>query len=203
MRPLEIRNHKIELRAKLKQERRELDPAEKRLMDGKIAENVRKLHQYKRCTTLLIYVSTPIEVDTRAIIENAWQDGKRVAVPRCITETREMTFHYIQSFDDLAPGTFNVPEPSADSEKVTDYSGCLMIVPGFMFDLRGYRLGYGMGYYDRAMSSFIGPSAGICYSKYVKYHMPNGRYDRAVDILVTENWIRTQKAQKKKSWLNK
>lgn len=202
MRPLEIRNHKIELRAKLKQERRELDPSEKAIMDQKIAENVQKLHQYKRCTTLLVYVSTPIEVDTRAIIENAWKDGKRVAVPRCITETREMTFHYIKSFDDLSVGTFNVLEPSRDSETVTDYSGCLMIVPGFMFDIRGYRLGYGMGYYDRAMSNFDGPSAGICYSKYVKYHMPNGRYDRAVDILVTEGWIRTKKPQKKKSWNN-
>lgn len=202
MRPLEIRNHKIELRAKLKQERREMDPAQKQLMDKNISENVRKLHQYKRSTTLLCYVSTPIEVDTRRIIENAWQDGKKVAVPRCITETREMTFHYITSFSELSEGTFGVLEPSADAPRVTDYSGCLMIVPGFMFDLRGYRLGYGMGYYDRAMSSFIGPSAGICYSKYIKYHMPNGRYDRPVDILVTENWIRTQKVQKKKSWQN-
>ncbi len=200
MRPLEIRNHKIEMRAKLKKERAELNPSQKAEMDNKIAANVRRLHQYKRCDTLLVYVSTPIEIDTREIIENAWADGKKVAVPRCITESREMTFHYISSFSELSKGTFGVLEPAKESPKVTDFSTSLMIVPGFMFDLRGYRLGYGMGYYDRAMSGFMGPSAGVCYSKYVKYHIPNGRYDQAVDIIVTEEWIRSKKVTKKKSW---
>jgi 5-formyltetrahydrofolate cyclo-ligase len=202
MRPVEIRNYKIELRQRIKQERRDLDPEFKAQMDKAIAENVRRLHQYKRCDTLLVYVSTPIEVDTFGIIKNAWQDGKKVAVPRCVPETRELTFHYITDFSELSSGTFNVLEPAIDSPKVTNYSGCLMLVPALMFDLRGYRLGYGMGYYDRCMANFEGPSAGICYMCNVKYHMPNGRFDRPVDILVTENWIRSKKHQKKRSFRN-
>ncbi len=202
MRPLEIRNFKIELRKKIKEERRNLNPEVKAEMDKKIAENVRRLHQYKRCNTLLIYVSTPIEVDTREIIKNAISDGKRVAVPRCVTETREMTFHYINDISELSPGTFGVLEPEKDSETVVDFGGCLMIVPALTFDIRGYRLGYGMGYYDRCMSKFIGPSAGICYQNDIRYYMPNGRFDRPVDVLVTEKWIRSKKEQKKKVWAN-
>ncbi len=198
MRPLEIRNYKIELRAKIKQRRRELLADQKAEMDVKIAANVRRLHQYTKCSTLLVYVSTPIEVETRQIIKNAVADGKRVAVPRCIPETRELDFHYISSVDELAPGTFGVLEPDSESPRVTDFQGCLMLVPALVFDVRGYRLGYGMGYYDRCMSHFEGPSAGLCYSENVIHHMPNGRFDRAVDTLVTEKWIRSKKEQGKK-----
>ena len=198
MRPIDIRNYKIELRKLIKQERRELDLTVKAEMDEKIADNVRRLRQYKKCTTLLTYVATPIEVETRGIIKNAIADGKRVAVPRCLPETRGLSFHYINGTDELSPGTFGVLEPDENSKSVTDFTGCLMIVPALMFDIRGYRLGYGMGYYDRCMSHFEGPSAGICYSQNVRYHMPNGRFDRPVDILVTEKWIRSKKEQKKK-----
>lgn len=200
MRPLEIRNFKIELRKKIKEERRNLDPELKKGMDAAIRENVRRLHQYKRCHTLLIYVSTAIEVDTREIIKNAIKDGKKVAVPRCITETREMTFHYIKDISELSPGTFGVLEPDEKSEQVVDFSGCLMIVPALTFDIRGYRLGYGMGYYDRCMSKFEGPSAGICYQNDIRYHMPNGRFDRPVDVLVTEKWIRSKRTERQKAW---
>ena len=108
MRPIDIRNYKIELRKLIKQERRELDPTVKAEMDEKIADNVRRLRQYKKCTTLLTYVATPIEVETRGIIKNAIADGKRVAVPRCLPETRGLSFHYINGTDELAPGTFGV-----------------------------------------------------------------------------------------------
>lgn len=203
MRPLEIRNFKIDLRAKIKQARRELPPEQKAELDRGVASNVYRLYQYKRCKKLLIYVSTPIEVDTRKIIEQAWADGKTVAVPRCITETREMTFHAITSFDELMPGAFGVLEPKQDVPELDDMSESLMIVPAFQFDLRGYRLGYGMGYYDRCMSKFDGPTAGICYSHDIRYHLPNGRYDRAVDIIVTEKWIRSKKPQADKPWHKK
>lgn len=200
MRPLEIRNHKIELRARIKQRRMALDPAVKAEADRKISENVRRLYQYKRCDTLLAYVSTPIEVDTYTVIRNAWADGKRVAVPLCHPEDRTLTFHYITSFDQLSVGSYHLMEPSADSPAVSDYAGCMMIVSAFQLDLRGYRLGYGFGYYDRCMANFNGPSVGLCYADDVTYRMPNGRYDRPVDVLVTESWIRSKKTPKRKAW---
>lgn len=203
MRPLDIRNRKIELRAKIKKMRREMDPDRKAAMDRKISENVRRLYQYKRCDTVMVYVSTPIEVDTCRIIENAWEDGKRVAVPLCHPETKSLTFHYITSFDQLHEGNYHLKEPDENSPAVTEYTGCLMILSGFQLDLRGYRLGYGMGYYDRCMSNFDGVSAGICYTENVVGYMPNGRFDRPVDVLVTESWIRSKKTPKERVWETK
>ncbi|MBQ5798735.1 MAG: 5-formyltetrahydrofolate cyclo-ligase [Clostridia bacterium] len=137
MRPLDIRKYKQEIREKGRARRSEISPEQKTYLDGKIADNVRRLRQYSPAKTILIYVSTAIEIDTKKIIENAWADGKRVAVPRCIPDTRNMEFHYIESFDDLKPGTFGVLEPAETLEMVENFDGCLMIVPAIQFDLQG------------------------------------------------------------------
>ncbi|MBO5200806.1 MAG: 5-formyltetrahydrofolate cyclo-ligase [Clostridia bacterium] len=194
MRPIDIRKYKQELRLRCRATREGMDKEQKAVLDSAVAENVRRLKEYRPAKTILIYVSTPIEVDTKRIIENAWADGKRVAVPRCIPDSRDMEFHYIDSFDCLSPGTFSVPEPPADSPIVTDFSGCLMIVPGMQFDMNGYRIGYGKGYYDRYMVRFTGRAAGICYSAELKPFMYHGRYDRPVDIVVTDKKIKTCRA---------
>ena len=193
MRPIDIRKYKQELRLKCREYRQILDKEQKVQLDGKIADNVRRLKEYRPAHTILIYMSTPIEVDTVKIIKNAWADGKKVAVPRCIPESRDMEFHYIENLECLSPGTFGVLEPDISLPIVTDFSGCLMIVPGMQFDVNGYRIGYGKGYYDRYMVRFTGRSAGICYSDELKPFMYHGRYDQAVDIVVTDRRIRTCK----------
>ena len=191
MHPIDIRKYKQDLRLKCREERRNMPSEKKQELDRKIAENVRRLKEYKPAKTLLIYLSTTLEVDTVEIIKNAWADGKQVAVPRCIDGTRDMEFHYITDFDCVSPGTFSVLEPSPELPVVTDFSGCLMIVPGMRFDMKGYRIGYGKGYYDRYMVRFTGISAGICYSDELKPFMYHGRYDRAVNIVVTDKKIKT------------
>ena len=191
MHPIDIRGYKQDLRARSKERRRNMASDEKQLLDKAVADNVRRLKEYRPAKTILIYMSTPIEVDTVGIIKNAWEDGKRVAVPRCIPDTRDMEFHYIDSLDSLSVGTFSVLEPDPSLPIVTDFSGCLMIVPGMHFDMKGYRIGYGKGYYDRYMVRFTGISAGICYSGELKPFLYHGRYDRHVDIVVTDKRIKT------------
>ncbi len=195
MRPVDIRQYKQQIREESRKRRTEMGAERRAERDKKIAENVHRLHQYPPSETLLIYVSTPIEISTKEIIENAWADGKKVAVPRCIEGTRLMEFHYITSFSDLKSGTFGVLEPCEDLPVVTDFSGCLMIVPAMQFDIYGFRLGYGKGYYDRYMSRFTGVSAGLCYCEELRRHMYHGRYDKPVDIIVTDRYIRTCKKQ--------
>ncbi len=187
----DIRPIKQQLREHYKQLRRELPPKDKEHRDRRVADHVRRLWQYTKNDTLLCYVSTDIEVDTHRIIECALQDGKKVAVPRCIPGTRLMEFYYIDSLSDLAPGSFGVLEPVADPEKLlTDLSSGLCLVPALCYDLEGYRLGYGKGYYDRYLAGFEGSLVGLCYSDCIERHLPHGRFDRPVETLVTEDYIR-------------
>ena len=204
MRPVDIRQYKTDLRNFIKEERRSLSVEEKALLDSGVARNVFKLYQYRAAKTIMVYVSTSIEVDTFAIIKGAWRDGKRVAVPRCIPGTRLMDFHYITSLDDLSPGTFNVLEPDENLPTVDNFTGCLMLLPALSIDYLGFRLGYGKGYYDRYMSRFNGACAGICYSSNIRRHMYHGRFDRPVDVIVTEKWIKdvsNRRKENRKSFL--
>ncbi len=191
--PSDIREYKQAMRLKIKGERMKLPPDYKLSLDKRLLSNLLRLREYQSCHTLLTYVSTDIEVDTKMLINQALADGKRVAVPRCIVFTRGMEFHYINSLDDLSPGTFSVLEPEPFFPKVTSTENSLLIVPALCIDKRGYRLGYGKGYYDRYMSGFKGASAGVCYSANITERMFHGRFDRAVDIIVSERAIRTLK----------
>lgn len=200
----DIRQYKRALRDAIKQKRRDMPPSEKKEKDLAIKQKVQSLLQYKKAKLLLCYVSTVIEVDTKGIIEDALRQGKRVAVPRCIDpEHSIMEFFYIHSLNDLSPGTFGVLEPDpCTSEKVTDFTNSLNIVPGLCFDYQGYRLGYGKGYYDRFLSSHPGPRIGIVYSQFVKYKLHHGRFDVAMDLIVTERYLRFTKKREKISSLH-
>ena len=61
---------------------------------------------------------------------------------------------------------------------------------GLCFDAEGYRLGYGKGYYDRFLSAFRGVTVGICYTACTQWRLPHGRYDRQIQLLITEKYIR-------------
>ncbi len=186
----DIRVYKTALRQQCKQKRLEMPPEKKRQIDHDIYKRVLKLNQYRNCKTLLTYVSTPIEVDTRELIHDALQRGKRVAVPRCVPGTRNMEFYYIRSLQALKPGAFSVDEPDPEScELVTDFRGSICILPGLCFDINGYRIGYGKGYYDRFLCGYSGVTVGICYANCMKNKLITGRFDRRADIVITERSV--------------
>ena len=188
---VDIRPMKAAMREHYKQLRRDMSSEQKQAMDRSIARRVTSLWQYKRCRVLLTYVSTAIEVDTIGIIQQAWADGKRVAVPRCVPGTRDMQFFFITDMQDLEPGMFGVLEPIPDRcEEMTDFSEGLCLVPALCYDFKGYRLGYGKGYYDRFLARFEGDMIGIEYSNCVKPQLPHGRFDRPVSLLVTDRYLR-------------
>lgn len=187
----DIRLVKSRLRQDIKQMRTELDPAVKKQMDDAITDTFLSSTSYTRSDVILTYVSTGIEVSTERIILTALSDGKKVVCPRCIDGTREMEFYSIDSLDDLKPRTFGVREPDADASRVYDGLGRpICIVPGLSFDRWGYRLGYGKGYYDRFLSRYKGWTVGLCYSACVRYRLPHGRFDKPVDRLITEKYLR-------------
>lgn len=187
----DIRPIKAGMRDHYKALRRGLSPQQKARMDAAIARRVTSLWQYKRQRLLLTYVSTPIEVDTTAIIRRALADGKQVAVPRCVPNTRLMEFYRIESLDELEPGTFGVLEPRPNPERLLTETGKgLCLVPALCYDWKGFRLGYGKGYYDRFLAGFGGHMVGICYSNCIRRSLPHGRYDRPVELLVTDRYLR-------------
>ena len=135
--------------------RREMPPEIVQKKDQAIYERLISMEQYRRAKTIVVYVSKELEVDTRRLMEKAWEDGKKVAAPRCVENTRLMNMHLITSMDDLQEGAYGILEPKESLPILEDTKNAVCIVPAFCNDYRGYRVGYGGGYYDRYLLSLI------------------------------------------------
>ena len=188
----DIRLVKENLRSRYKDKRAALNFKKKLDMDVKIHSKLLSLREYLECSTVFTYVSKNIEVNTLPIIESSIKLGKNIAVPRCIKEEMQMDFYFIKALKELSPGAFGVLEPNPEKcEKVKFFEkSSLCIVPGFSFDLRGFRLGYGKGYYDRFLAEYKGYTVGLCYSNCVRNKLPHGKFDKPVNFLITNQFSR-------------
>ncbi len=185
-----VREQKQSLRAKHKKLRSAYPPKKKAELDTMLAEKFFETEEYKSCDTLFAFVSSAIEVDTSVIISRALADGKCLALPRCRNRYGEMDFYFVSSISQLVRGEFSLMEPDPKKcVQVKDLSSGLCIVPGLCFDFSGYRVGFGKGYYDRFLQNFGGITAGLCYSRCVEHEIPRGKFDKPVDILITEKYI--------------
>ena len=187
---MDTNSEKQLLRAEMKKLRLSIPPEEKTRKDIAVFNNLQKLFDPIQENTVFTYVSGNIEVDTCRIIHYSLKVGKRVAVPRCINAVGEMDFYYITSMEQLEEGYFGVFEPRVECcEKVMDFSHGVCLVPGLSFDCKGFRLGYGKGYYDRFLSRFSGISIGLCYEDCLRQSLPVDFFDRNTNMLVTEKEI--------------
>lgn len=142
---------------------------------------------WKQAKTVGVTVSQAMEWDTNTIIEKAWAQGKNVAVPKCIPESKKMQFYEITSFDQLEIAYFNIQEPIPKLTKIVKKESIdLLIVPGLVFDRRGYRIGFGGGYYDRFLMNFINYTVSILSNRQLLDEVPKESHDLPVQYLITE-----------------
>lgn len=171
------------LRTELIHRRREMDKAYRKNLDEKIYNNLKGIDGILDFDAYLIYASSSIEVDTRAFIRYLLSMGKAVAVPKC--EGKNMRFLLISSLSELIRSKFGVDEPTG-GEEITDFKNTICITPALSFNEKGYRLGYGGGFYDRFFEKYDGIKLGICYEEFCGV-IPTDGYDIPVDFVVTEN----------------
>lgn len=102
------------------------------------------------------------EVDTAAVIAQAWQDGKKVYIPYS-GENGVMTFFAYTPDTELERSRFGIREPKYRDEAVDKEKIALMVVPGVAYNNRGYRIGFGGGYYDRYLADYQGDTCSLLY----------------------------------------
>ncbi|SDX54299.1 5-formyltetrahydrofolate cyclo-ligase [Marininema mesophilum] len=125
----------------------------------KICQQVMELPQWEQAERVLYYMPHRREIDLRPLMKQAWLMGKKVILPRAIPANRLLIFYQVDHLDELVLGAYGIWEPQSDEDRRIDPQELdLALVPGVAFDWKGYRLGYGGGYYDRF---FAGPGAGI------------------------------------------
>lgn len=179
---------KTALRKSFIKKRKALTPKQKSTLDDSVFQNAVKLPCYKQSNAVLVYVSTDIEVDTKKIIAHSLWLGKTVAAPKCIDNNGNMVFKTICREDDLINGMYGISEPKDSCRDYeSDFENAVCFVPALSFDCRGFRLGYGKGYYDRFLKNFSGISIGLCYDDFLVDVLPINSYDIGVEYIVTES----------------
>ena len=145
---------------------------------------------FHSASQLFCYLPLPGEADPLSLIREGLNQGKCLAAPRCLSDG-EMEFFRFDSFSELQKGSYGILEPPFfQGKKLSPAKDALMLVPGMAFDRRGFRLGYGKGYYDRYLSRFPGITVGLCFSDCLFEQLPAAPYDLPVNFIVTEKeWI--------------
>lgn len=187
---IDLREYKKEIRSQMRRIRREMSPQTVQEKNDRIYKRLIATQQYRRAKTVVVYVSKELEVDTRRLMEHCM--GRRQTggcTPLCGKHTTDEDAP-VGSMEDLEEGAYGILEPYSNLPVLEDTTNAICIVPAFCNDYRGYRVGYGGGYYDRYLSTFQGVKIGVNYSDCVRPKLIGGRYDVPVDLLVTDCYLR-------------
>lgn len=186
-----VLEEKAALRRFYREKRKALSPQQKTRLDEGLFQTVFTDDTVRSAKKLLLFASLPTEPNTAPMLRAALENGYVVALPFCLEQQGEMCFYQITSEDALLTDVsgqygISVPQPLPHRE-LTDFSDALCLVPGLAFDRRGYRLGYGGGYYDRFLSRHAEiRTAGLVYSDFVTEALPAESFDMHVELLYTE-----------------
>lgn len=145
--------------------RQAIQSHDRSIADRVISKKLRQRDEWRLAHCVCIYISTPEEVDTRQLM----RQQKQFVVPR--VAGKMLTLHRFGGLEDL------VPVSTID----------LFIVPGIAFDLLGFRLGWGKGYYDRLLVGVTVPKIGLAYNCQIVPRLPRRSYDIPMDIVITEH----------------
>jgi 5-formyltetrahydrofolate cyclo-ligase len=181
---------KSEWRKKIKNLLISTEDNDRKIRDEKIASQLFQTKQWQNSRCIGITVSRKFELDTTLIIEKAWDEGKTVCVPKCYSTNKKMEFRKLNSFDDLENVYMDLYEPVIEKTKIIPREQIdFLLVPGLVFDKKGYRIGYGGGYYDRFLQDYTGSTLSIAYSFQTTAELPFEEFDVPVEQIITEEGL--------------
>ena len=185
-------NNKAAIRRQLRETLAAMSDADRHAKSIAACALIASTPEFVSASTIMLYLSTAQEVDTAPLALRAWQSGKAVVVPKVSWDQKRMLPVEISSLHaDLTTSGLGVREP-VGGKPVPNNLIDLVVVPGLGFTANGYRIGRGMGFYDRflALSDFMGVSCGLAFEDQVVQTIPVLDHDMPLSMLVTDRGIR-------------
>ncbi len=182
---------KAEVRKDLRDRLAAMTDEERRAKSSAACALVSSSNEFEQARVVMLFLSMPQEVDTAPLALRCWQAGKTVVVPKVSWDQRRMLPVEITSLHSFTTTGQGVREPVGGKPVPLDLVD-LVIVPGLGFSENGYRIGRGMGFYDRflAQPEFIGMSCGLAYEEQIVSELPVLDHDMPLSMLVTDREIR-------------
>jgi 5,10-methenyltetrahydrofolate synthetase len=178
---------KPQLRRTLKERRRAIDHATKRAWDDRIGARVlawwRANAGTMSGTALGVYWPLAGEPDLHPAYAELAEAGVRLALPVVLARDAALGFAEWVPGEPTEADSLGVAVPA--ELRMVERPGVLL-VPCLGFDARGYRLGYGGGFYDRTLAPEPRPKTlGIAYAcQQAEFEI--GEYDIPLDAVITE-----------------
>jgi 5-formyltetrahydrofolate cyclo-ligase len=180
------------LRRQFIQQRRSLSIACWQTHSDLLCHRLSDCTQFIQAQTILAYQSCRQEPSLDYLFTHT---DKQWGLPRCVVggaspaENRELIWHRWQPIQTLLPGNYGIREPHPDTPLLAPEDVDLILVPAVAIDLRGYRLGYGGGYYDRLFADPRWgkiPTIGIVFDFAYVVQLPIEPWDLPLDAVCTE-----------------
>ena len=142
---------------------------------------------FRQAQTVMAYMAFGNEISLLPLMDQS--RDKRWVIPRTVTEPGPRLILHLYDPARLVRHRFGMLEPDVSLPVIEPGELDLVLVPGLAFDRRGYRLGYGGGFYDRFLPHVTARQVGIVSTVLLVEHVPNGRFDQRVDYVASESGI--------------
>lgn len=166
---------KSELRKQLLKKRKTLNT---KVLSNLICEKIKNLKEYKTAKNIFAYYPKPYEADISPLFEDK---NKNWFLPRVKGDNIEFIGFHIK--DNLIKSEFGVFEPIGEKTSIIPD---LIIVPALSADKKGYRLGYGKGFYDRFLAHQTCPTVSPVFADLLIDELPTEKHDKKIDIIVCQ-----------------
>ncbi len=193
-----MRSGKQALRRRLLAQRRALPAAQWLEKSDRLCQQLRQSGVLPSAAsepaTLLAYFSTKQEPDLAPLFTPVSNDTSyRWGFPRC--HGKVLRWHLWSPGDRLPLQTnrYGILEPHPDAPQVEAAAVDLILVPAIACDIRGYRLGYGGGFYDRLLAQpdwAEVPTVGIVFAEALLPQVPVEPWDRPLQMVCTDRGSR-------------
>ena len=153
---------------------------------ARIREHLAVWPVLQQAQTIAAYMAFGNEVNLAPLMDQF--RGKRWAISRTLKPEPHLIFHLYEPAC-LVRHRFGMLEPEPGLPVVEPREFDLILVPGIVFDRRGYRLGFGAGFYDRFLPHTAAIKVGAVYADLIVEHAPNDAFDQRVDYIACEAGI--------------
>ncbi len=177
---------KAQLRRSLLKQRQSMLPEEWREKSDRISTNLRSSPLFTQAKTILAYFSFRQEPDLSIL----FNDNRIWGFPRCVGKS--LLWQIWKPGEPIEKGAYGIFEPHPDLPTLNTDEVDLILVPSVACDVRGYRLGYGGGYYDRLLSSpewASKPTIGIIFEFARVRELPVDAWDKPLKAICTEQQL--------------
>lgn len=184
---------KKDIRKKILETRKGMDPMEVDRLSHRIISSLLKVTEFKNSKNVMAYLSFDNEVDSQELIKYCKEQGKRIFIPYCKKEGYKMIPTEIKDIKkEVIRNKFGYMEHKLEYLRPANIEDMdIIILPGVAFDKKCYRIGYGSGYYDRFLKNVKDkiPTIGLSYDFQILSTVQVEDFDVPLDYVITEKRI--------------